>query len=396
MASVYYYYAYMEGGICIDVERTRTAKTDLTNYIEITAAQYEASYNEENSEDNILGKSWNGSEWYVDDTLYYAIINEKFICVNLATLAEETNDKAFVKITREEYESMSILGKKYDETAGQFYEVTFPQRADADTTNISVNGQDISLQEVIQSLQEAVNDKSNSIDFETIVKMLKASDGANSGFDADYLDGYDSSHFASKDDLTSYAKTEQLTDLVNKSEIANLASKNDLNDLATKVELTNYAAKSDLDSYAKTDALTNYATKSDLSNFATVSALNSVSAQNANLASQVSNCNSQISNLAVRPSINVEFQKRFKSDTYRGAVEFNLGYRPYAVLVVPEDGKMYDNEREVARGGLFVDNGADTSRLGCAITDTGFTVYSYEEDGIALASGAKSFLIFKK
>lgn len=332
--AVYYYYAFMEDGKCVDVERTRTEKTGaaLENYIAITANQYNACMDDDvSSPDYIIGKSWNGEEWYLDTTHYYAIINEKLICVNFASSYGEINDKAYVPITKTLYENQTVYHKKYDPDMNVFYEVTFPQYADADTTMISVNGNDLTLQSVIEGLQAAIDNAGVSLSANDVIDMLKGVDGAGSGLDSDTLDGLDSSYFASKQDLTAYA------------------------------------TKADIQGMAKTSDLANYATAADVHNLR--STVNGIK------------------------STEIETGLIIKARGTRGAYTENLGFRPKAVLVIPMDGNMYDGG--IQRGGLYIDDGNDFSRQGGAITDNGFELYAYEEDGIDLLGGVRVYIAFK-
>ena len=82
-----------------------------------------------------------------------------------------------------------------------------------------------------------------------------------------------------------------------------------------------------------------------------------------------------------------------KARGYRGAYSENVGFRPKAVLVMPIDGNMYVDG--VQRGGLYIDDGNDYSRQGCAITDDGFQLYAYEEDGNDLLGGVHLYIAFK-
>lgn len=352
--AVYYYYAFMEDGKCVDVERTRTEKTGaaLENYIAITANQYNACMDDDvSSPDYIIGKSWNGEEWYLDTTHYYAIINEKLICVNFASSYGEINDKAYVPITKTMFENQTVYHKKYDPDMNVFYEVTFPQYADADTTMISVNGNDVTLQSVIEGLQAAINNAGVSLNANDIIKMLKGVDGAGSGLDADTFDGFDSSYFASKQDLTAYA------------------TKADIQGMAKTSDLANYATNATLASYAPLTALNGYATAADVQNLR--STVNGIK------------------------STEIETGLIIKARGTRGAYTENLGFRPKAVLVIPMDGNMYDHDNGIQRGGLYIDDGNDFSRQGGAITDNGFELYAYEEDGIDLLGGVRVYIAFK-
>lgn len=347
---IYYYYAYMEDGVCVDIERTRVQKTDLTNYVEVTVNEYNAYMNEDtSSEYYIIGKSWDGSEWYLDNTYYYAVINEKFICVNFVASSEEIIDKAYVTINKAAYESQEYRNKKYDAVMNSFYTVSFPQYAEADTTNISVNGEDVTLQSVIAGLQAAIADAGTNIDANTILNMLKGVDGEGSGVDADTLDGHDTSYFASKQELTN---------------------------LATKQELANLATKQDIQGVAKVTDLANYAPLSALANCAS--------------AAEVQNLRNTVS--AIK-STELVFGTVIKPRGYRGAYSETLGFRPKAVLVMPIDGNIYYDD--IQRGGLYIDDGNDYSRRGCAITDNGFSLYAYEEDGNDLVGGVHLYIAFK-
>lgn len=353
MATVtYFFYAFMEDGKCVDVERTRTQKTGdaLENYVEITVNEYNACMDDDaTSPYYIIGKSWNGESWYVDNTHYYAIINEKLICVNFATSYKEIADKAYVPITRTEYENLIPYHKKYDPDMNVFYEVTFPQYADADTTMISVNGKDVALQDVIESLQNAIENAGNSLDANTIISMIKGVDGAGSELDADTIDGFDSSYFVSKQDLAGYA---------------------------TKADVQGVAKTSDLAKYATVDSLANYATIGSLNGFAS--------------ATDVQSVRNAINNIK---STEFEIGTVIKARGYRGAYTETLGFRPKAVLVMPIDGNMYVDG--IQRGGLYIDDGNDYSRQGGAITNDGFQLYAYEEDGNDLLGGVHLYIAFK-
>ena len=271
--------------------------------------------------------------------------------MNFATSYNEINDKAYVPITKTEYENQTVYHKKYDPDMNVFYDVTFPQYADADTTMISVNGNDVTLQSVIEGLQAAIDNAGVSLSANDVINMLKGVDGAGSGLDSDTLDGLDSSYFASKQDLVNYA------------------TKADIQGMAKTSDLANYATNATLASYAPLTALNGYATSAD-----------------------VQNLRNTVNNIK---STDFEIGMIIKARGTRGAYTETLGFRPKAVLVMPIDGNMYDHDNGIQRGGLYIDDGNDFSRQGCAITDDGFSLFAYEEDGIDLLGGVRVYIAFK-
>lgn len=199
MASItYYYYAYIEDGVCVDVERTRKEKTgeDMVDYVAITEEQYSASYNEETeSPDYIIGMTWDGENWYLDTTNYYAIVDENFICRSFVASKDEITDPAYILTNKAVYDDQTYLNHKYDRETETFIEVPFSEYSNADTTMISVNGAEVTLQQTIEALQTAVENADVNITAEDVVSLFKTVDGEGSGVDCDTIDGHDSSEF---------------------------------------------------------------------------------------------------------------------------------------------------------------------------------------------------------
>lgn len=232
--SMYYYYAYLENGICIDIERTRTIKTDLTNYVEVTVNEYDAYMNEDTtSEYYIIGLRWNGLEWVAATLYYYAIINEKNIVVSLIANVSEIERDNYISITEEEYTSKSCINCQWDAEAFQFVVVPLSIYADADTTKVSVNGTDIPLQTLLDTMQAEIASKGSDVTATDILAALTTVDGAGSGVDSDTLDGRDSSYFARNDDVQ--AMMIEMDTKANAADLTGVATKSDLETIKTEI-----------------------------------------------------------------------------------------------------------------------------------------------------------------
>lgn len=222
---MFYYYAYIENNICVDIERTKRQKTDLTGYIEVTQAEYDAYINDEvDSTYYIIGKIWNGSEWVLPTKFYYAVLNNKGIVVDFLVSDSEVSGQNYISITKDEYESKVYLHMKWDVTLDKFVEVPFVEYADTDTTKVSVDNTNTSLQTFLEKLQECI--AKGTVTADDILKSLdsvaKQSDLVN---------------IASKTDLQAVATKTDLQPLVTKADMQSVASKNDLQTFVTKADL---------------------------------------------------------------------------------------------------------------------------------------------------------------
>lgn len=241
--SMYYYYAYIENGLCVDVERTRKQKTDLTDYVEVSQAEYDAYMNEEmESENYIIGKKWNGTAWVLPEKYYYAIIDDRMIAIDMIVSDDPIERPDYISIAKEEYEGRIYIHFKWDVEEQKFKEVPFVEYADTDTTMVSVNNTNTKLQTLLEQIQSTIENIDCEMAPQDILKAILSVDGSGSGIDADKLDGNDSSVFAKATALA------ELTKVVNgKAPSVHThdyaASKHTHADYATKTELTNALAK---------------------------------------------------------------------------------------------------------------------------------------------------------
>ena len=203
MATVYYYYAYLENNICIDVERSRNPKSNMTDYVEITADQYAASYDgDTTSIDYIIGMMWDGYSWVEAPHIFYAVLNESQICRNVIESMLQITDSDYIAISAEEYSSRATIGKKYNRVTGSWQAVVFPEGADTDTKYITVNGTTKNLQDFLVQLQASIDESAGTqLSAIDILAMITNVDGTDSGLDSDLLDGHDSAYFARNQDV---------------------------------------------------------------------------------------------------------------------------------------------------------------------------------------------------
>lgn len=256
-----YYYAYIENGICIDIERTRTQRTDLTDYVEVTENEYYAYMDEDTTSPYyIIGMSWNGSAWVVPAVFYYAILNEKDIAVRVVYNQTEINRTNFIPITEDEYNSKSCINRQWDAVTEQFITVPLSVYADADTRTISVNGSEVPLQTLLNAMQAEIDAKGGNVTATDILIALTTVDGAGSGVDSDTLDGFDSTHFAKDNEVQ--AMKLAMNNKAESSEVQTL--KLAMNNKAESSEVQTIAAK--METMASEDDLAVLATKSDWAN----------------------------------------------------------------------------------------------------------------------------------
>lgn len=204
----------------------------------------------------VIGKKWTGTEWVEVVAFYYAVLNEKDICVDVIELPSEITNSAYIRInTLDE----TLEGKWYNRVSLQFETAPIRILADHSSDVVNYRNEDKWLSDKIDekansndvytkaesdakfaligvgganglsAYQIAVNNgfvgteqewlaslhgadgTSASVTADDVLAKIKTVDGANSGLDADTLDGLQASAFAPATHThTEYATTAQL------------------------------------------------------------------------------------------------------------------------------------------------------------------------------------------
>lgn len=216
-----YYYAYInEKSIVEDVYALRKAISD-ESYIEIDEVVYTATIN--GVDGSLIGKYWNGQE-FIDKVIYYYAVIEKINEIYLVkeiVKSDEAIDKPGEYIEVDSFEAAKI-GQIYDPNTGIFRDAKFHEIAHTDTDCISVKGTDISLSQYLDDTQAMI---SNEVEATSLMEKLKGVDGAESGLDADLLDGKQADYFAANEVVQALSTTVNtgnvdLTNRINKVEEA--------------------------------------------------------------------------------------------------------------------------------------------------------------------------------
>lgn len=311
-----YYFAFVDENDIVQAIYSLPTVISDPQYIQIAS-----------NDQSLIGKHYNRETLEFEDVYYYAILNEKSICVNVAFAYEEITDSTYIPITATQYSDGSVVGMYWNGTAFVTAPISLLAVASTDTVNyknqdkwlstkldemddaIEDNSTDIStlstdLSEVVSSLATvtnslatlttAVEGKANTShthgasDLSGVVKTIngtapdengnvaisvtgggmtaneiltsiKTVDGANSGLDADTLDGLEATAFAA----ANHTHSDYLTE-------------DDISGLATTAAVnTALSGKADVDhthtGYAAADHVhTNYAAVDHIhSNYAT-------------------------------------------------------------------------------------------------------------------------------
>lgn len=196
---MYYYYAYIEQNIVLEVYRFRKEQTG-EEYIIITEEQYNATVN--GVEGSIMGKYWDGQNFVDNKHYYYAVINESNFVIEVIKSKEVINTPS-THIEIDSIEAVKI-GQIYEPETGIFRDAQFHEIAHTDTDWISVSGTDVALTTKLNEMQSAINGiEIPEVTGESIIEKLKDVDGTGSGLDADLLDGKDCIYFATKEEVQS-------------------------------------------------------------------------------------------------------------------------------------------------------------------------------------------------
>lgn len=198
-----YYYVYVDANSQVTWVGAMPSPLPAEGYIEITQEQYENG--------NLMGKYWNGSE-FVDALIrYYAILNEEDIVIDVIQYEGTLEDDTVVEISSLD---TSLVGLWYDRDGDQTFKPIPIHVASLHNTNeISYKNEDkwlsTKLDEMDAAIAQAAQSGGTTVTNEQILTAVKEGDGANSGLDADLLDGKHASEFASADHThTGYAESD--------------------------------------------------------------------------------------------------------------------------------------------------------------------------------------------
>ena len=194
-----YYYAYVDENNQVTWLGAMPSPLTAPGYLEITQDQYENG--------NLMGKYWNGSEFV--DTLYkyYAVLDAEGIVIDIIQYEGTLEGDTVVEIDSLD---TTLLGLWYDRDGDQtFKSIPIHILSNYTTDQISYKNEDkwlsTKLDEIEAAIQNAGGNTTALVASEVLAALITV-DGANSGLDADMLDGKHASAFADVDHThTQYA-----------------------------------------------------------------------------------------------------------------------------------------------------------------------------------------------
>ncbi len=144
-----YYFAYIDANnVCTSVYAMPTDLSTVPGYIAITEEQYTSQ--------SVIGKRWNAStsNWEEVVQYFYAILDEKDICLNVVELEAESTDPFYIAIDSLD---QSLIGQWYNRETQTFQvEIPFHVRAAHSTNEINVGTSDVSLTTKLTQLESAI------------------------------------------------------------------------------------------------------------------------------------------------------------------------------------------------------------------------------------------------
>ena len=194
-----YYYAYIDENGQVTWLGAMPSPLTAPGYLEITQDQYENG--------NLMGKYWNGSEFVDSLYHYYAVLSDEDVVIDVIEYEGTLEGDTVVEIDSLD---TSLLGLWYDRNGDQtFKAIPIHILSDYTTDQISYKDQDkwlsTKLDEIEAAIQAAGGTSTALVASEVLAAMITV-DGANSGLDADLLDGKHASAFADVDHThTQYA-----------------------------------------------------------------------------------------------------------------------------------------------------------------------------------------------
>lgn len=147
-----YYFAYIDSNnICQSVYSMPTDLSSVAGYITISEEEYNSQ--------SVIGKRWNASTttWEEVVEYYYAIVDENDICINLVHPDAEIIHDSHIAISAEQYNNQTLIGWWYDREAEQWYEeAPFAAMAAHSTDEINVGTSNVCLTTKLTEMENAI------------------------------------------------------------------------------------------------------------------------------------------------------------------------------------------------------------------------------------------------
>lgn len=145
-----YYFAYINASnICTSVYAMPTDLSTVPGYVAISEEQYTAQ--------SVIGKRWNASTstWEEVVEYFYAVLDEKDICINVLEMETELpDDPCYIRIDSLD---QSLIGQWYNRETQTFQvEIPFHVVAVHSTNEINVGTSDVSLTAKLTQLESAI------------------------------------------------------------------------------------------------------------------------------------------------------------------------------------------------------------------------------------------------
>ena len=186
-----YYFAYIDAGnICTSVYAMPTDLSGVAGYISITEEQYNTR--------SVIGKRWVAStgQWVEVVVFYYAVLDSADIVINLIERDAAQSGDSYVEITKEQYEAQTIIGYWYDrETQTFMVEIPFKAIAEHSTDEINYRDTNLKLSDLLDdmALTEEVYTKEQA---DAKFALIGSTSGSGTGTPgADGQDGEDGGYY---------------------------------------------------------------------------------------------------------------------------------------------------------------------------------------------------------
>ena len=163
-----YYFAFIDANnICTSVYAMPSDLSTVPGYVAITEAEYTSQ--------SVIGKRWNASTSTWEEVVehFYAVLDEKDICINVVELEEESSDPFYIAIDSLD---QSLIGQWYNRETQTFQvEIPFHVRAAHSTNEINVGTSDVSLTTKLTQLESAIGNAGSG-------SGTPGADGADGGY----------------------------------------------------------------------------------------------------------------------------------------------------------------------------------------------------------------------
>lgn len=150
-----YYFAFIDSNnICTSVYAMPSDLSGVAGYVAITEEEYTSQ--------SVIGKRWNASTstWEEVVEYFYAVLDDKDICINVVELEAESSDPFYIAIDSLD---QSLIGQWYNRETQTFQvDIPFHVTAAHSTNEINVGTSDVSLTIKLNQLESAIGNAGGS------------------------------------------------------------------------------------------------------------------------------------------------------------------------------------------------------------------------------------------